>query len=587
MYTHRVSARTLEPWEPTRLPPWQGLLTPVLVNLFAEIRVNVALWTVRDQWHAFHSEPSVNDFEYEQGVAPRRWAYNARCFEVAGRTRRVVVGEHAGFHDVFAPVHDGDESRGILVAGPLATARPTAAEVRARWHALYGSDARVADPTFARYLSMTLATLTLDGLQFAAIKRLMACFANVLVARGDAAALTAEVEAQRKTLVVARYAERAFSIARAMVEGRTERFWDHNSQGAAVGLSHPPEHVVVGLLLGRPDDVEPLDDALRRDAFQRACVELSQEHGEVVCMPVGDHGVAFLVNAPGSGPRARAKLIDVAARAAAIARRRGLQLHAGISQAQGEGRLRAQYDAALWAAEKALSQGQSVVYGEPRPVRSVEQLRKLRSDLGKSLGDRPNLLAPRFDRYIEAVLAHSGYRLEATRAHLESGLERLVEPLLAGGHLEQRSFDELSASMERVAEDAHTVNDLVASYRRFVSDVEVAMQEPTPARQERGTRRAAEFIREHLGEPLRVAQVARVAGFGPDHFSELFKKEHGVSFAHYLLTARIERAKQMLVGTKLNVEQVQSLCGFRNRVYFHRVFRAVVGETPARYRQGE
>jgi YesN/AraC family two-component response regulator len=126
---------------------------------------------------------------------------------------------------------------------------------------------------------------------------------------------------------------------------------------------------------------------------------------------------------------------------------------------------------------------------------------------------------------------------------------------------------------------------MVASYRLFVSDVETAMQSPTPARQERGTRRAADFIREHLGEPLRLAQVARVAGFGPDHFSELFQREHGVSFAHYLLMARIERAKQMLVGTKLNVEQVQALCGFRNRVYFHRVFRAVVGATPARYRQ--
>jgi AraC-like DNA-binding protein len=577
--------RQPEPWEPTRLPPFQGLLTPVLVNLFAELRVSVSLWATRDQWHPFHVESSVADFEYEQGLAAQRWAYDIRCFQKAAASRQIVVGEHAGFHDVFAPVYDGDEPNGILVAGPFATAPPSAAEVRARWHAISGSQAHVADPRFSRYLDATLGTLTLVGRQFHAFKRLMSCFADVLVARGTSSTLTARVEALRRDLAMARHVERVWMTAHAMVEGRTERFWDHYGQGTAVGLTLQPSHVIVGLLLGRPDDADPVEDALRRDAFQRACVDLSQEHGEAVCMPVGDHGVAVLVNATRQKGRARAKLIDLASRVADLGRRHHFQISCGLSQAEVPGPLRAAYDAALRAAEKALSRGENIAYGEPQLAPSFEQVRRLRRELAKSVGDRPTMLGPRFDRYVEAVLAHSGYRLETTRRNLESGLDRLVEPLLDGGFVDPRSLEELSASMDRAAAEARTVMDLAQSYRRFVADLEATMQKPTRARQQRGTRRAIEFVREHLGEPLRLARVAEAAGFGPDHFSEIFKREHGVTFAHYRQTARIDRAKQMLAGTKLSIDQIQTLTGFRNRAYFHRVFKTVVGTTPAGYRK--
>jgi len=175
--------------------------------------------------------------------------------------------------------------------------------------------------------------------------------------------------------------------------------------------------------------------------------------------------------------------------------------------------------------------------------------------------------------------------LESTRAHLEAGLERLAEPLLATGALDQRSFDDLYASVERVAEDAPTVTELVAPYRRLVSDIESALQSSTSARQNRSTRRALSFIREHLSEPLRLAQVARVAGFAPGYFSKLFKREEGVTFEDHVRQVRVARAKQMLTSTSLSVERVGKLSGFAGRSHFQRVFKEAVGSTPLAYRQ--
>ena len=339
--------------------------------------------------------------------------------------------------------------------------------------------------------------------------------------------LAAQAEAMRVKLDEARFPEEMWETSRNLVDERTSRNWGTHSHAkmSALGIEHVPQHVVVGLLLGRSGGPDPVDDLVRRDAFQRACVALARKTGGVLCGRIGDHGMFFLVDHQGKG--ARSKLTDLAARASAIARRFGLDLHAGMSQATDSGPLPARYHSALWAAEKALSLGVRVVYGEPRPERLAEHLRQLRSDLGKSIEDRPGKLAPRFDRYIEAVLVHAGYRLEPTRAHLEAGLERLAEPVLAGGFIDQKSFNDLCASMERTAEDARTVMDLVASYRRLVSDVEASMQRPTAARTERGTRSALAFIREHLGEPLSLARVARVAGFAPDYFFEALQEERG------------------------------------------------------------
>ena len=57
-----------------------------------------------------------------------------------------------------------------------------------------------------------------------------------------------------------------------------------------------------------------------------------------------------------------------------------------------------------------------------------------------------------------------------------------------------------------------------------------------------------------------------------------------MSFVRYVQRARVDHAESMLTSTKLTVEQIQELCGFRNRTYFHRVFKARVGTSPATYR---
>jgi AraC-like DNA-binding protein len=491
---------------------------------------------------------------------------------------------------LFLPVEVRGALQGILVAGPVAIARPSSADILARWFSLTNTHGRLTDPSFSEYLSATLFTLTLEGRLFAAFERLLTCFAKLVTGQGSPEALGTEIDGLREQLLLTRAPERAWSAVRSMVNQRTTRSWVDSSAFVSlvqVGLTRRPQHVAVGLLLARETGLDPVEELLRRDAFQRACVGLARKHGEVVSGQAQSHGVTFLLNSRAVGPRARAELLALVTSAAALARRFGFRLHAGITLGTGRDSLPEAYRVALAAAEKALSQGVGLLDGETRPALSAEELRELRMQLGESIGQRLHLLRPRFDRYVEAVLAHYGYGFEATQAHLEAGLQRLADPLLANGSLDRKSFSELCAGMELGSRDATTTMELVQSYRRLVSDLETALDSPTGARQERSLRRALEFIREHLSEPLPLSRVARVAGFAPGYFSKLFKREEGVTFERYTLGLRIERAKQMLLGTRLSVGQVQELSGFRTRTHFHRVFKQAVGTPPHGYRELE
>jgi AraC-like DNA-binding protein len=558
-----------------------SLLSPLLVHIFDQLRVAVTMLDVHD-WHPIHDVEGMPSFELDRGVEAKRVAYNERCLKEAAKKRRPVLGAYLGFWDLFVPIVGQGSIQQMLATGPFSRQRPTSSDILDRWRSLSGRHGHLSDPQFAHYVSMSLSTVVLDDKQLRAFRRLMVCFASLLAGRGDAEALAEEVARLKVDLLEARFAEGMWDLARAMVDPRVEGIWAspyRTPRLAAIGVPRYPSRVVVGLVGGRQDEPDPLDALIRRDAFQRACVALARSRGETVCGRVGDHGVMFLIPAERSETKTRTKLVQLGERAASIARREfQLDLHLGIGPITGDASLSATYQAALAAGERAMSSGVSLMHASAdKPSYS---LRDLRRQLGELVRERPGNLSARFDRYLEVVSAQSGYRLEVARSQLEAGFERLAEPFLASGALDEKSFDELCNILERRAEAADTVSELCSAYRDVVRDMDEALQRPVEAHQERSLRRAVSFIRDHISEPLSLSAVARHAGFAPNYFSRLFKRREKVTFELYVRDLRIERAKEMLARTSLSVERVGQLSGFASNHYFHRVFKRVTSETP-------
>jgi AraC-like DNA-binding protein len=571
-----------------RAPFRHALVSPLVAGVLDELDVGVSLWEL-GSWYGIHALPDLRDpvsFELEHGAETERFAYNVRCLDEARRTKTTVVAEHAGYTDLFVPIVSAGRADGVLVTGPLERSRPTSAEILSRWRFLTGRQGQPSDPEFAHYLEVARSVLVLDGPRFALYRELVECFARLMASEGDADKLHARIRLLGARLGEARLADRTWAIARAIVDERTSRSWASParlSRLRVIGLSRCPEHVAVGLVVSRERGADPVDEAIRREAFQRACVELARRTGEAASGKVGGHGVTLLCAKKGSAARVRRFLLDLAEQASSIAKKRfALDVHWGLGALSGSPP--AQYQAALAAAESALTKDERVVVGTS-DTRATTSLGGLRRDLAELVDENPDLLPARFDRYLETARARTGHALEPLRAHAEAAFERIAEVGLASGALDAKSFSSLAASLEKRSAEAATVADLFAAYRGAVGDVVQAAGSPRSVPREHGLRRALEYMRTHYAEAPTLERVARIAGFSPSHFSRLFHAKEGVTYERHLTRLRVERAQQLLSGTGLSLGRVAQLSGLSTRHYLGRVFRRWTGETPLGYRR--
>lgn len=98
-------------------------------------------------------------------------------------------------------------------------------------------------------------------------------------------------------------------------------------------------------------------------------------------------------------------------------------------------------------------------------------------------------------------------------------------------------------------------------------------------------KKLAEYIEEHLAEDISLPALAEIAGLSPFHFARAFKQSFGVPPHRYLVSRRIEKAKNLLATPALPVTQIGLDLGFGEASSFTTAFRKHAGLTPTEYRR--
>lgn len=93
------------------------------------------------------------------------------------------------------------------------------------------------------------------------------------------------------------------------------------------------------------------------------------------------------------------------------------------------------------------------------------------------------------------------------------------------------------------------------------------------------------FVEEHLGDNLGLVELARVAGYSPDHFARQFRRTFQVSPYQYILRRRIERAKSLLRDPRRAIAEVALACGFSSQAHLSAIFKRTTGVSPGVYRK--
>jgi len=102
---------------------------------------------------------------------------------------------------------------------------------------------------------------------------------------------------------------------------------------------------------------------------------------------------------------------------------------------------------------------------------------------------------------------------------------------------------------------------------------------------EQAVERAILTMQRNLGDQLTVDDIARSALFSKFHFTRIFQRTTGVSPGRFLSALRLQRAKELLVSTSLNVADISLRVGYNSVGTFSSRFSRSVGMSPTTYRR--
>jgi AraC family transcriptional regulator len=102
---------------------------------------------------------------------------------------------------------------------------------------------------------------------------------------------------------------------------------------------------------------------------------------------------------------------------------------------------------------------------------------------------------------------------------------------------------------------------------------------------ERAVENAIAAMRDRLGEPITIDDMARAAIFSKFHFCRVFQQATGVSPRRFLSAMRLQEAKRLLLATSLSVTDISNRVGYASVGTFSRRFKDAVGLAPTEYRR--
>jgi AraC family transcriptional regulator len=98
-------------------------------------------------------------------------------------------------------------------------------------------------------------------------------------------------------------------------------------------------------------------------------------------------------------------------------------------------------------------------------------------------------------------------------------------------------------------------------------------------------RRLLDYIEHHLGEDLSMEAMAAEIDLSPLYLARAFRTTVGQSPHQYVVSRRVEHAKQLLCHTDQPIAEIALATGFSSQSHLSNWFRRIVGVSPAVHRR--
>ena len=119
----------------------------------------------------------------------------------------------------------------------------------------------------------------------------------------------------------------------------------------------------------------------------------------------------------------------------------------------------------------------------------------------------------------------------------------------------------------------------------LLNQAAASAESPAAVRYQKEMLEAAEYMREHFNEPLRMTDVARRTGLSSYYFIRVFKKVTGQTTHEYLTILRVNKAKELLAFTDDDEHEICAKVGYAELKNMISNFKRHTGMTPSQFRK--
>lgn len=133
--------------------------------------------------------------------------------------------------------------------------------------------------------------------------------------------------------------------------------------------------------------------------------------------------------------------------------------------------------------------------------------------------------------------------------------------------------------------DPYTASSYV--YTFFMALRQFADSNPVPSTMPTAIANAVQWIDANYANMIGQEQLAELVGLSKYHFLRSFSRYVGLTPNDYVNRKRIEKSLELLLSTDHSLEQIANAVGFSSASYYIRMFRKLIGQTPATFRSNK
>ncbi len=98
-------------------------------------------------------------------------------------------------------------------------------------------------------------------------------------------------------------------------------------------------------------------------------------------------------------------------------------------------------------------------------------------------------------------------------------------------------------------------------------------------------KKAIEYMDINLSRPITIAELSAAAGINQTRFVKIFSQETKMTMKQYLARKRCELAAELLLESRMSIQEISAYVGYPDNNYFSKVFKANKKISPLDYRK--